>query len=460
MKTSRITSAALLATTALLSACAQLPTGGSSAPLALGDTARGELTSNSPVNLKDGSRYQTFRLTLAADEVVRLTLAGALQGELSLHGPAGDFIGSSLGRPGYGYRSDEVVLTRRADEAGTYVLAVSGGDSDAFGPFRVSAMKVETRQGGAVVPGDEFTGWLDGATNRYTLKVEDAGLFHIAQRSHELDAYLKLAGNGIQTQDDDSGGGLDARISTVLSPGEYSIETGWAQTPASGSYTLSVQRLPLPTDEALQLGGELLPGAPVTGWAGGAPLDYQLAVTQLSSVVIDMRSAQIDSYLELSGAGIFFMDDDSGPGGRGLDARIEALLPPGEYQLQAADIGGEGGLFTLLAQVTPVNLPQRLRGLPVLRDGSRHEANLAQGQRDEYRLVIAHAGRYQLDMQSQALDATLALYSAGMGAADDDSGGGLDARLDLTLEAGEYLLVAQSYDDTGAGSYSLNIQRR
>lgn len=458
MNTSRIFAPASLAAALLLmSACAQLPARGGAAPLAIGTTVRGELTSSSPVNLKDGSRYQAFSMALAADDVVRLTLAGAVPGVLSLHGPEGEFIGTSDGRPGYGYRNDDVILTQRVNEAGTYVLAVSGNDSRDFGPFRVLAESVETRQGGSIAAGEEVIGWLNGATNRYTLAVEEAGLFHITQRSDELDAYLKLAGNGIATEDDDNGGGLDARISMVLSPGEYSIETGWIQERDSGSYTLSVQRLALPTDTEMQLGGELVSGETITGWVAGTPVDYQLTVPQLSSVSVTMNSAEIDSYLELVGESTFFMDDDSGGG---LDAQLQALLAPGVYRLHAADIGRSGGVFTLQAQVAPVDLAPRLRGLPALRDGSRHEANLVEGKRDEYRLLIARAGRYQLDMRSNEFDASLTLYSTQLGASDDDSGGALDARLELALEAGEYLLVAHSYGDTGAGSYSLNIERR
>src|SRR5690606_34120155 len=133
----------------------------------------------------------------------------------------------------------------------------------------IEAKKVEARQGGAIAAGEEVFGWLDNATNRYSATVDEQALYHLTQRSADADAYLALSGNGIQVQDDDSAGGLDARISLILQPGTYQIDAGWTQAQGTGGYTLAVERESVPTDVALQQGGPLVPGERINGYMAG-----------------------------------------------------------------------------------------------------------------------------------------------------------------------------------------------
>ncbi len=89
---------------------------------------------------------------------------------------------------------------------------------------------------------------------------------------------------------------------------------------------------------------------------------------------------------------------------------------------------------------------------------------------DEYRLTLSSPATMTITMRSNDVDSLLVLLdrstscSAGCTAAeanvlalDDDSGGGtsgFDAQITISLDAGSYIIVANSYDP-GPGSYTL-----
>lgn len=83
----------------------------------------------------------------------------------------------------------------------------------------------------------------------------------------------------------------------------------------------------------------------------------------------------------------------------------------------------------------------------------------------EYRLNIAEDGIYRIDMRAsqQGLDPYLVLRD-GSGVdlfSDDDSGGNFDARLQVALKAGNYVIVADSAMDTEnfQGGFTIDVER-
>ena len=79
---------------------------------------------------------------------------------------------------------------------------------------------------------------------------------------------------------------------------------------------------------------------------------------------------------------------------------------------------------------------------------------------DLYRFTLTSARPVQVDMTSGQLDAYLGILTAG-GALlvdDDDGGGGTDARIVTTLVAGDYVIVATSFEPGKTGSYQLRVQ--
>lgn len=456
MKIRVVPVALVVAAGLLLGGCAHLAGGGSGASetLKVGTTQRGELTSGSHRNANDGSRFARYQVVLDADQVVRFALTSSFAGSLSLEAPEGDFITrSSTGSSG-------VTLTHRAGTAGTYVLSVNGEGDRSYGPFRVEALALDLRSSGVLDVGTEVAGWLNGENNHYTLEVSEAGLYTITQRSSEFDSFLRLQGNGLALQDDDSAGGLDARIGAYLQPGTYTVEAGWTMSQDRGGYTLLVTAEALPSEIDVQMDGELTHNSTLNGWSGGsAALSYQLVLEEQSAVTLEMNSSAIDAYLTLVGDGVYLTDDDSGDGDNGLNARISSYLLPGTYTVEASQVGSQPGLFTLRTTVDSFDLAERLRGLPTLTPPLEQDGHLNADQ-NAFRLTVASAGTYSIEMNSQVVDAYLELYGNGVMRWDDDGGDeGVNARLIADLPAGDYLLVARSFSPAEVGPYTLKITR-
>lgn len=78
---------------------------------------------------------------------------------------------------------------------------------------------------------------------------------------------------------------------------------------------------------------------------------------------------------------------------------------------------------------------------------------------DRYALDLPEGGRLAVELRSSDFDAFLVLFAGEGGAEiarDDDAGPGTDARLELELAAGSYLLGATSFGEGEAGAYALS----
>ena len=79
---------------------------------------------------------------------------------------------------------------------------------------------------------------------------------------------------------------------------------------------------------------------------------------------------------------------------------------------------------------------------------------------DLWTLELSSAARVRITMSSTDVDAYLGLASVISGeilAADDDSAGGTNARIEIDLAAGQYLILANSFDADETGTYILEV---
>ncbi|MGJ3253314.1 MAG: trypsin-like peptidase domain-containing protein [Elainellaceae cyanobacterium] len=185
--------------------------------------------------------------------------------------------------------------------------------------------------------------------------------------------------------------------------------------------------------------------------------------------VIDMLSSEIDAYLILldpNGQDLAQNDD----GGNGTNARLMATAPvSGTYTVLANSYSaGESGQYELRvstaapgeAQSTPTNgfilqeegeLGPDSAVLPS--DGSLYQEHLFEG--DEGQAIT-------ITMESEEFDTYLILIGPDEEVIDqnDDIGpNNLNSSLTVTLpETGTYRAIANSYDSTGRGRYTLTIR--
>ncbi len=88
------------------------------------------------------------------------------------------------------------------------------------------------------MPGTPVTALHQGVPVEYRLLVPSPASAVITMDSGEIDSVLVLEGEGVRLEDDDSGNALNARISTVLAPGEYTLHAG-SYGRNGGVFTLS-----------------------------------------------------------------------------------------------------------------------------------------------------------------------------------------------------------------------------
>ena len=413
-------------------------------PLQPGSQVRGEITLSAPLNHSDGSRSRLYTVEIGERELVGFDVSGPLRAQLSLFD--GDELVASSGD------REPASLALRAPRSAAYTLAVSSADAAAFGPYTLSTQVIDGWDGQPLRAGARITDWLDGS-RELALQVDREGMYTIDLSSDQFDTVLEVSGEGVSARDDDGGDGTNSRLALLLSPGTYTVTAGGWGGGGQGLYRMEVERRAVP--DGLSQGGRISAGSSLQGAFQGAPLEYGFRLRERSLVTIDMRSSDFDSLLLLSGPGVERHNDD---GGEGLDAKLVQVLEPGEYVIQAGAATDGSGLFTLALATAAV--PEGMGG-GSLAVGQEHPGVLLAGAADRFVVTVEEEAEYVIDMASQDFDSYLELFDAdGMEiAADDDSGGMLDARIRTRLAPGEYVIQASAIGD-GAGSYRMTFSQR
>lgn len=452
-KTTLLAAVSLLALAACQQDGAKEDKAAQPAPLTRETPFSGEITTSSPMNLNDGSRYAQVPMRLAAGQATRIALDGALQARLTVF-QDGRLLATN--RPlccnaGAGGPSYVVV---QSDVEGDYLLGVSGLDNKSFGPFRLTASALEARNGGALGAAETVTGWLNGVTtdgNTYDVIVDQAGPYEFTLRSTEFDAHLKLTGTTLTAENDDGVGTTDSRLTVYLEPGRYQLQANAVESPASGLYTLTSDKPRLPAGASFQNEGALALDTTVAGMLMQETATYEIRLEERRRVVVTMRSGQLDSHLSLQGSGVRAENDDDG-GSR--DARIDVALDPGTYRIVARAVDEGTGMFMLSTQTSDAP-PAGGGDISV---GHVAEALLSPAGRDVYRLTVPRAGRHVIYMGSNAFDSLLHIEGNGIEEMDDDGGNNYDARLDLDLSPGVYTVTATAASGGSGGPYRLTVQ--
>lgn len=402
-----------------------------------------ELTSKSPVNVLNASRYASFALQLEAGEVIEVRQSQAINGSLSLLDDQQRLVS--------GPSTSSLALTPQ--KSGRYTLYLSANDASTYGPFSLTLNKLNVRNSGEVKAGEKVAGLLshkDG--NRYRFEVAQAGIYRIDLTSEQMDTQLFLEGPALKLDNDDGPDGTNSRLEAYLEPGTYQLMASALDEAPNGTYLLSVNQRPLPEGVALTNSGNLSANQPITGLASAAALTYNLELEQPAFVDLTMRSSEVDSFLSLAGNGLEISDDDGA--GSGTDARISQFLPAGSYQVQASSMDKKAGLFTLTYSRKTL---RQASGTSLVPDQYMH-GTLTHGRTHYAVLTISQSGPYQIDLSANDFDAVLRIEGREIDAEDDDSGGARNARLQVELEPGEYRLHIKGVESSSRGRYQLSVQ--
>lgn len=326
----------------------------------------------------------------------------------------------------------------------------------------------------------------------------------VTMRSSAFDAFLsagtRTGGEYRQARmNDDGAGGTDALLNYVFAAdGDLEIHANSVAV-STGAFTLALEAGTPPgpvVDHPITMGqtvrGTLSEQSPQEG-DGTFYEQYVFTGRAGQTVQVTMRSGDVDAYLTLGRAatpyGALARDDDSGGGN---DARIVFTLPadgayavhanslvPGsgafELALEQGDAAaataaaaraatspaGDGAGAALSRAPRPISAGPSVSGAlessdPKAADNSYFDDYVYHGRAGEH-LVIT--------LRSSAFDTYLGYGTLTAGrmtsiSSDDDSAGGTDSRLEVTLPSdGDYVIRANSLAPNATGAYTLQVEK-
>ena len=297
---------------------------------------------------------------------------------------------------------------------------------------------------------------------------------HLSLRSDDFDTYLVLlapTGETLAENDDASRGSSDSELGLQLPfRGTYQVLVTSYQS-ETGDYVISLEDLVVNPirNQALALGdsdeGELSSRDgtwPVrTTYADG--YTFEAVAGQL--LEIDLESDELDCYLIVLGpdGSVVAENDDFGDE---LHARINMRAPDdGTYRAIATTYSLAEGEY----RITVTGLDDQDIEPVALEVGAYLEAYLTEsdpvrqrqgGRMDSYSLDLESGQRAIVSMRSEVLNSALwAVAPTGeLFVEDDDSGGGLDAMLDITAPFGGRYLIGASTNTQQLGPYTLIVE--
>lgn len=435
---------------------------GAAQTLVLGQSVSGELTSKSFLNLSDGVRSSLFDVKAEAGQIIKISVSGPLRPQISVlrNGELVTRTQRCEDCPDSETKGQATTLGFKADFNDTYQVVVSGFNTSSYGPFQVVVDTLKAYTGEPLTQDQTIHDWALGGQKRYRLNIDKDGLYSLAMKAEQnsMDAYLKLMDRrGMElASDDDSGGGTDARLQVYLKAGEYIVQASSAMGAQNfqGGFSLEIKPEEMSGEIELKNGDSLtLDGDGKTGLFTGETQTYSFTLSEPKLVTVQMDAQGFQATLEVDSTSANQYGDEAG------QQRVRSVLAAGEHQVKISG-SNQAGLFVLSASEDGV--PENAGG-GVIRVGEPRQALMLQGiTSDSYRLSVRQAGSYVIDMTSPTFDTYLTLRQNGQTVAeDDDSGGDLNARLEVQLEVGEYEIQAMSLGSYDRDmEYELSVKRR
>ena len=255
-------------------------------------------------------------------------------------------------------------------------------------------------------------------------------------RSSAFDAYLYVMSSAgtVLASNDNGGGNGNARLTLTLPQGTYFIEVTSSDHGVTGAYTLSMNGIVI-TNVSPRFGGS---DTPVKVTFTGAGLTNPVSV---------------DAGPDISATNL---------AGTDTSATATLTIAPGaavgNRSITVTTVGGTSNplTFTVVPPIPSIAPGQRVNGTLSATDPPAPGNSSVYG--DLYRFTLAAPTAVTVELSSTAFDSYLQILSAtgAVGFADDDSGGNGNAKIQTTLSAGTYFVLATSYV-SGIGDYTLTL---
>ena len=244
------------------------------------------------------------------------------------------------------------------------------------------------------------------------------------------------------------------------------LTVAWATTNASAQRACEVQgdlrpQMSAPTTDS----GSWSSSDCEAPWREDSYLDrYRLHISQSVLVTIDLTSRDVDTWLrlvDLDGRLIGENDDVNYPDN--LNSRISQLLGTGTYYVEASTYHSQAtGAYTHGASVdcTAIGIAVPYGSRESLSFDDCRDPYDPEDYADIYSFELSAESRVIIDLESGAFNAFVRLLND-RGTeieSDNDDGSGEDSRIERTLPAGIYQIVATDFSrGRGRGAYQLGV---
>ena len=345
--------------------------------IAVGGSASGELSADDALDEYEEKSYDLYTFDAVAGRRYSISLASPDFDAYLVVGRSGTLEFEEIASNDDSGGSTDARVVFSAEESGAHVIRATSFDGGASGDYTLRVTEL-TPAGPAAVSTIAFGREMSGVLDETDQVADDGGYYDIyrfsgregqrvviSMESDELDSHLRLGEAGDDFwedySDDDSGGGLNARIVTTLwRNGEYEIRAGSFHPDETGSYSVRLEEMPEagPAQVRSITVGQTLEGSlDPTDATLGDDSYYDIYTFRASAgdqVSITLRSEDFDSYLGFGPwrngeIDVTENDDDSGQGLTGLDAQIQLTIQEsGTYAIRVNSLGAmEFGEYTL-----------------------------------------------------------------------------------------------------------------
>ena len=377
--------------------------------IAIGTSVSGVLTVSDPVLPSDQSHYKLFTFMGQAGQTVQIDL---ISSDFDSYLYLRDQNGQNLAQDDDSGGGLNARIIRNLPYTGMYQILANTLRSGQYGSFTLSLQAGGMAQPVMAAPVATSISLVSIGSiglNQQVQNVLSAGAPLYDQKKYHAYNFDCTAGQGIQmdilsdwdnyamifdpagnivARDDDSGGGLNARVTyTCGATGTYRLMvTTYAASTNTGAYTLRVQGLgtpvpiqaqptaqPIPQPIPSPAPAQVMPTNPIPApgqtaqiaigqtlrgrleagdqtMADGTYADiWQFQGTAGQTVTIDVRSDEFDTYMQLLDAGGAKLGEDDDSGGN-LNSRLTFTLPStGLYQIVVNNAGGSRrvGVYTV-----------------------------------------------------------------------------------------------------------------
>ena len=340
----------------LISADLAQPPAVASQPLRLGVAVKGEFSSGDVRLVQSTAFADLYRLDGRAGQSLTATVTSHALPELRVIAPTGETLTvppvqatgeSTFTLPQTGTYLFALV-SDRSDDA-TYQFKVAEADAKALEVNRAKLAVASTFDGEFRASDRTRSGSTGGRVDDYEVEIATPGLYDLSLEADDLDPVLELqtADGEVIEQNDDYGGGTNARIRRPLAAGRYRV-IAMSLGDNLGRYRLRVDAAPdLPFEmNTVQKGsvvaGELTNDDPLLTESSRRADIYRLHLKAGEAVTITLRSGDFDSLLRVVDelGAVLGMNDDFG---EQVDARVSFVQPfDGDVRIYCTTVGGGG----------------------------------------------------------------------------------------------------------------------